>query len=136
MKKYLPLLLGFVLVLSACKSQSLQLTGQWKLIAYGSLQSMTTPTDDSEAGLTFGDDGTVTGNSGCNSLGGEYKVEDKKITFSEVTSTLMACDEALMNQESVFTQVMNGTAEFEIEDQTLAITNKDMVLVFTAVPAK
>lgn len=136
MKKYFPLLLIVVLILSACTSQASAITGTWKLIAYGPLESMTPAVADADASLTFGDDGTLSGSSGCNSLGGEYKVEDKTVTFSNVASTLMACDDARMAQESVVSQVLSGTAEWEIEDQTLAITNNDMVLVFSLVPAQ
>jgi len=136
MKKYILLLLMTVLVLSACTSQSSALTGEWKLIAYGPLESMNTSAGDTNASLTFAEDGTVSGNGGCNSLGGEYTVDGKTITFGELTSTLMACDDARMNQESIVMQVLNGTAEFEIEDQTLAISNQGMVLVFSQVPVE
>jgi heat shock protein HslJ len=136
MKKYIPILLVIILILSACTSQTSQLSGKWKLIAYGPLESMTPAIKDVDASLTFGDDGTVTGSGGCNSLGGKYDVKDKQITFEEVTSTLMACDEAVMTQEAIVTQVLTNTAEFEIEDQTLAITNNGMVLVLSAVSSK
>ena len=136
MKKYVPLLLIFVFVFSACSSQPTALDGDWKLIAYGPAESMTPAVTDVEATLTFGNDGTITGNDGCNSIGGKYEVEGKKITFSDLTSTLMACDDARMNQEGAFTQVLNGTAEYEIDDQTLAITNNGMVLVFSPASAK
>jgi heat shock protein HslJ len=136
MKKYLPLLLICILILSACQSPAAQLTGTWKLTALGPVESITTAVTDAEATLTFGDDGTVTGNSGCNSIGGEYKIEDKKITFDNLTSTLMACDDARMDQESTITQVLSGTADLEIEDQTLTITNNGVSLVFQRVAAK
>ena len=136
MKKYLLFLLLIVLLLAACTSQSSALTGEWKLIAYGPLESMNTSVNDTNASLTFAEDGTVSGNGGCNSLGGEYTVEGKTITFGQLTSTLMACDESLMNQETIVMQVLNGTAEFEIEDQTLAITNNGMVLVFSQIPTE
>lgn len=136
MKKYLLVFLMTILTLTACASQSSTLTGSWKLVAYGPLEAMTPAVSDADANLTFGDDGTVGGNSGCNSLGGEYQVEGNVITFGELTSTLMACDEARTAQESAFTQVLNGDAEFEIEDETLAITKDGMALVFSSVPAK
>lgn len=125
-----------ILILTGCTSKSSTLTGSWKLIAYGPLEAMTPAVSDAEANLIFGDDGTVGGSSGCNSLGGEYQVEGNVITFSELTSTLMACDDARTAQESAFTQVLNGEAEFEIEDETLAITNDGMALVFSSVPAE
>lgn len=136
MKKYIPFLLLVVVILSACTASSSSLTGTWRLVAYGPEESMTPAVSDAEAILTFGEDGAVGANSGCNSMGGEYQVEGNKITFSEMTSTLMACDDDRMAQESAFAQALNGTATFEIEDNTLAITNGDMVLVFSSAPAE
>jgi heat shock protein HslJ len=87
---------------------------------------------DARAKLTFGKDGTVGGSGGCNSLGGTYKVDGSQITFSDITSTLMACDDVRMAQESAVTQVLSGTATYEIDGNTLTLTNNDMVLVFTS----
>ena len=134
MKKYVPYLLILVILLSACTTQATSLIGKWKLISYGSADSLTAAVPDADAALTFSDDGTLTGSGGCNSLGGEYTVEGNQITFGAITSTLMACDEARSAQESAVMQVLTNTAEFELEDQTLTITNNSMVLVFTSVP--
>jgi heat shock protein HslJ len=131
-KKYLPLLLLCIVILFACTSQPSGLTGTWKLTAYGPLESLTPAVSDADAALTFGDDGTVTGSGGCNSLGGEYELNDSQITFSPITSTLMACDDARMAQENVVIQVLTNTAEFEIEDGTLTITNNGLALVLSA----
>jgi putative lipoprotein len=121
-----------VLLLSACasKSSGTALQGTWTLVSYGSLEELTPAVADSNAALTFGDDGTVSGSGGCNSLGGEYKVNGNQIAFGEITSTLMACEELRMAQESFVTQVLSGTAQFEVTDETLTITNNDRVLVF------
>jgi heat shock protein HslJ len=44
----------------------------------------------------------------------------------------MACEDERMAQEGVVTQVLTGTAEYEINGNTLTLTNNDLVLVFTA----
>ena len=136
MKKYVPFLLMLVVILSACTTPSFSLTGKGKLIAFGPAGSTTAAVPDADATLTFGEDGTVNGSSGCNSIGGEYTVDGNQLTFGPITSTLMACDEPRSTQESAVTQVLSDTAEFEIEDQTLTLTNDGVVLVFTAVPAE
>lgn len=125
-----------IVMLSACTSQGSTLTGKWKLVSYGPPDSMTAAVPDSEATLTFDDDGTVGGSGGCNSLSGTYEVSDQTVTFSEMTSTLMACDEPRMTQEAAVTQVLSGSAQFEIKDQTLTIENDGMALVFTALPTE
>ena len=125
-------LLVIGLLLTACAREENALTGDWELTAYGS-QGSTSPTvPDSEAGLTFSDEGTVTGNSGCNSLGGTYEVKGDQITFSTITSTLMACDESHMAQEAAVHQVLDSTATYSVEASTLTLTNDDMMLVFTS----
>jgi len=132
MKKYLLILLIMSLVVSACTPQTSSLVGTWKLTAHGPTDALTPAVTDAEATLTFGDDGIVGGSGGCNSLGGIYEVNGSQITFSEITSTLMACEDPRMAQEAFVTQVLSGTAEFEIENNTLTLTNNDKVLVFTA----
>ena len=134
MKKYLLILLLISLVMSACAAPtSSSLVGTWQLTAYGPTDALTPAVTDAEASLTFGTGGSVGGSGGCNSLGGVYEVNGNQITFSEITSTLMACEDPRMAQEGFVTQVLTGTAEFEIENNTLTLTNNDQVLVFTAV---
>jgi heat shock protein HslJ len=132
-KKYLLTLLVICLAISACTAKkegpSASLIGSWKLTSYSRADVLTPSVTDTEAGLTFKDDGTVTGNSGCNGLGGNYKVEGDQITFDQITSTLMACDDARMAQEGAVHQVLTDTAAFKIEGNTLTLTNKDIVLV-------
>jgi len=127
------MLLIICLAISACTAKNegstASLIGSWKLTSYSRADVLTPAVTDTEAGLTFKDDGTVTGSSGCNGLGGSYTVEDDKITFSEITSTLMACDDARMAQEGAVHQVLTDTATFKIEGNTLTLTNNDVVLV-------
>ena len=133
MKKYLITLLIICLAISACTAKnegsSTSLIGSWKLTSYSRADVLTPAVSGTEAGLTFQDDGTVTGNSGCNGLGGNYKVEGEQITFDQIVSTLMACDDARMVQEGAFHQVLANTATFKIEGNTLTLTNNDIVLV-------
>jgi len=132
-KKYLLILFVIFLVISACTAQepAASLTGTWKLTAYGPADAPTPAVEEAEAGLTFNEDGTVTGNSGCNGLGGTYTVEGDQVTFGEIVSTLMACEDPRMAQEDSVHQVLTDTATFKIEGNTLTLTNSDMVLVLT-----
>jgi putative lipoprotein len=131
MKKYLLLLLMISLTVSACTAErpSVSLTGSWKLTSYGPAGAPTPAVANVEAGLTFNTDGTVTGNSGCNSFGGSYAVNGDKVTFKEIISTLMACDDPRMAQEEAVHKVLTDTATFKIEGNTLTLTNNGMVLV-------
>lgn len=132
MKKYVLLYLLPGLLLGACGAQDAPLIGSWKLIAYGPEGSTNPAVEDTEAGLTFNEDGTVTGHSGCNGVGGEYTVQANQIEFGEFVSTLMACEDPIMEQEGAMHQILNGLATYEIDGNTLTLSKDGMVLVFTA----
>ena len=135
MRKYLLTLLAIGLAISACTARNegstAGLVGSWKLTSYGPVASPKPAVDGAAAELTFNKDGTVTGTSGCNGLGGNYKVEGDQITFDQIVSTLMACDDPRMAQEGAVHQVLTDTASFKIEGSTLTLTNNDNVLVLT-----
>ena len=107
------------------------LTGAWKLTSYGSAGSVSSAVADVEAGLTFNEDGTVTGTSGCNEFGGNYVTEGDQITFSEIVSTLKLCDTPLMGQEEAIQQVLTEMATYQIDGNILTITKDDRTLVLT-----
>ena len=138
MKKYLLILFMVCLVLSACSSgsKSASIAGTWKLTSYGAANSPTPAVSDVDASITFDVNGTLNGNGGCNSMSGDYKVDGNQITFGPIMSTLMGCDEPRMTQEGTVHQVLTDTASFKIDDNTLTILNKDMVLVFALVAAE
>ncbi len=139
MKKFLLMLLLVSLAVSACGAEpepgapqdSSSLIGAWRLTAHGPADAPVPAVEGVEAGLTFNEDGTVSGTSGCNGLGGDYSAEGNQITFGEFVSTLMACDDPIMRQEESAHKVMTGTATYTVEGDTLTITNNDTVLVFT-----
>ena len=133
MKKYMLLLVVIGLLAAACSAQdpAASLLGAWQLSAFGAADAPTPAVEVSEAQITFNEDGTVTGNSGCNEFGGSYTVEGDQITFSEIVSTLVACEDPRMIQEQAVYQVLTETATFEIDGNTLTLTNNDMVLVLT-----
>lgn len=132
MKKALLYLLIAGLVLSACSAGEKSLVGRWTLTAYGRAASPIPAVADSQASIDFKADGTLSGTSGCNGFGGDYKADGKQITFTGLVSTLMACQEPLMSQEGTMFSVLNGTAEYKIEDNKLTIQNQGIVLVFVS----
>ena len=136
MKKYLLIVLVLNLILSACSSQVSPITGSWKLTAYGSPDAPTPAVTEVDATLTFDADGKISGNDGCNSMSGQYEVSGDQITFSQVTSTLMACAEPQMVQEQAVYQVFSDAATFKLESGTLTIMKDNLVLVFTSVPTE
>jgi heat shock protein HslJ len=131
MKKYTLTLFVLSLLLSACGERDASLTSSWNLVSYGPAGSPVAAVEDSGAQITFNEDGTVAGNSGCNGFGGNYTVEGDQITFDQIVSTLIACEDPLMTQEQSIHQVVTDTAIYEIDGDTLTLTNNDLVLVLT-----
>jgi len=132
MKKYILLLLVVSALFSACTPQAKSMVGTWKLTGYGPETSPNPAVQDSGAMLTFKADGTLSGTSGCNAFGGEYKVQGIQITFGNLVSTLKACSDPLMEQEGAMYKVLSGTASYKINGDALTITNNGTVLLFSA----
>jgi heat shock protein HslJ len=134
MRKYLLVVCALALAISACSnsSTSTSLIGKWKLTSYGPADSPSASVPDVDATIEFDKDGNVTGNSGCNGFGGTYEVKETQITFSQIVSTLMACDDPRMSQETAVFQVLRADVEYKIDGNTLTLTKDKMVLVFTS----
>jgi heat shock protein HslJ len=48
--------------------------------------------DEQKPNLVFADDGAVSGSDGCNRLVGSWTLEGDAVTFSQLATTLMACE--------------------------------------------
>jgi len=49
--------------------------------------------ETTEPSLVLEDDGTLTGTDGCNQMNGEWTEEGDSVTFENVATTLMACED-------------------------------------------
>lgn len=68
-------------------------------------------------------DFTATGYTGCNSIQGHYSLEETNIKFNQMISTLKACPE--METEAAFLKVINATASFAFENNTLVVFDEN-----------
>jgi heat shock protein HslJ len=80
--------------------------------------------DNSHTTIEFGEDGKVSGDTGCNRYFGSYETTEKEgaamgITFGPLAGTRRACAPALMNQESDFYRSMASVRQWEIADTGL-----------------
>jgi heat shock protein HslJ len=118
------ILLATGLTLSACASPttSASLSGtSWVLVSYGRAGSQTPAASGIRTSLIFGADGQVSGSLGCNGFSGNYQVNDGKLDFGPLASTMMACQEPQMTQESSAFLVLTGTVRFTLDGSTLTI---------------
>ncbi|MDK2916462.1 MAG: hypothetical protein PWR25_1019 [Euryarchaeota archaeon] len=87
-----------------------------------------------EVTAAFGTDGRVTGSAGCNSYGGDYRLEGTSLSISPIEQTLKFClePEGIMEQEARFVDLLGSAAGYRIENGRLVITDAEGadVLVF------
>ena len=70
-------------------------------------------------------DGKLNGNVGCNSFGGDYKVNSDQLTFGPIVSTMMACLNQSGDQEMATLAVLQNTAKFTASGNTMTISSAD-----------
>ena len=113
-------------LLAACTgSASTSVTGDWRLVSYGSPGSPMPAAPDVDTSIIFGEDGKVNGNVGCNGFGGDYTVDGNTITFGPLVSTLMFCEGPVGAQETTTLNVFVENTSFMLDGDTLTITSAD-----------
>jgi heat shock protein HslJ len=67
------------------------------------------------------------GNAGCNGMGGNSVVDERasKITFSEVITTKMACDDDRMRLERAVLATLEGPVTYRIDADRLHLDGPD-----------
>jgi heat shock protein HslJ len=106
------------------KHVSNPITGSWILFSYnngkGAIQSVTS------GGVTtavFGSDNKLSGSGGCNQYSAVYKASGKNITISQSTSTMMACKDNIMQQETQYFSLLPTAATYETAGDQLTVFN-------------
>ncbi|MDN5787416.1 serine hydrolase [Pseudorhodobacter sp.] len=72
--------------------------------------------DNTNANLHFMADGSLTGNATCNGIIGSYDTSGDTLTITPTGTTMMACPEALMNQERKLLDLLPRVTGFEIDE--------------------
>jgi len=125
MKKLVVGLLALFVLAACAGGTSASVSGQWKLVSYGSASSQTPAAVNVDTNIEFGSDGKLNGNVGCNSFGGDYKVSGNQITFGPVMSTMMACLNQSGDQEMGTLAVLKDSAKFVMDNNKLTVTSAD-----------
>lgn len=88
----------------------------------------------------FGEDGTLSGNAGCNQYTTSYTVDGEAITIQPAASTMMMCaePEGVMEQETLYLQALTTAATYQVDGATLTLRTADgaMVANFTVAAAE
>ena len=76
-------------------------------------------------------DKRFTGNGGCNQINGNYTVEKSAISFSDVISTKMACNDLAF--ETTFLESLGNVNRFEMNGGDLYLkNNREILLILRA----
>ncbi len=70
---------------------------------------------DTKIELSFSD-GSVGIRAGCNAMGGQYWVDGHRLIVAELASTAMACEPALLEQDSLLRELVAGSPQLTISD--------------------
>lgn len=112
--------------------------------------SITNVWSDTEITLTFGDNGTISGSTGCNTYSGDFEVEGDYDEFVEgvpdendgqalvigpLAVTERGCDDRIMEQESDFLDILANTGRWLIARGELHLRTAEGRFLLEAQPA-
>lgn len=98
------------------------LEGEWLVTGYNTgNEAVTGPITGTELTATFTPDGQVSGNAGCNTYNGPYKLDGTSLTVGPLASTMMACDQAIMDQETQFLTALQTPTTVEPSGATVTL---------------
>jgi heat shock protein HslJ len=98
------------------------LRSDWTIENIGGKPTMT----EHKATLSFGTDAQLSGNGSCNRYFGSYTLSGEGLTISGLGSSMMMCEQPVMDQESLFLDTLRNTQRFEIApDNRLSLYTKD-----------
>ena len=79
--------------------------------------------------LDFGADGTVSGSDGCNRFSTSYTQDGSSLTIDQpMASTMMACEEPVMNQAAAYSAALAATTGFLGSERQLVLRDGDQIL--------
>jgi heat shock protein HslJ len=86
------------------------LEGEWLIEEIGGKAIVA----ESKPSMNFGPDGKLSGNGSCNRYFGPYALTGEGLKISNLASSMMACEQPLMDQERLLLKRLQETTRFEI----------------------
>ncbi len=116
---------------------TLSLTGtNWLVLSYNNGRgAVTTPQPETEMSAAFGDDGTISGSSGCNTFSGTYSVDGTTLSIGPLSTTRLACAEPVMEQEQAYLDALQASTQYELASDRLTLRNDDGAIQVDYLPA-
>jgi len=83
--------------------------------------------------ITF-QNGSLAARAGCNNMFGQYTVSGNVLNAPQLASTMMACDEALMKQDTWLAAFLASSPTWTYSSGTLTLTNGTDTIALTEAP--
>ncbi len=84
--------------------------------------------EGTELRIDFSEPGMIGVTAGCNSMGGAYTLEDGTLVAADMASTMMACDQALMDQDAWIADLLAEGVEVGVDGDTVTFTGGATVI--------
>lgn len=120
-----------VLLVFVPRKEAVLISSEWNATAVnngkGGVQSLLAGTTVT---AIFGEDGTVSGSSGCNKFSGKHEIDGNNIKIRPLAGTRMMCAEpvGIMEQENHFLKALENVSTFNIEGNSLELRNTNGAL--------
>jgi heat shock protein HslJ len=125
--------------LAVFNAQSNDLAGtSWIVTGYNNgKQAVVSVMAGTELTANFGTDGRLNGSSGCNTYNASYTTDGNKIAIGPAATTMMACEQAVMDQEQQYLAALATAATYRIDGSKLELRTADgaLAVTFTKAPA-
>jgi heat shock protein HslJ len=105
---------------------------RWYLVSHNNTYS--TP-GDQEPFVRFTEEGTMTGFTGCNTIGANFETNISQISFSNINASGQSCrDRALETQQAAILDVLGSARSYQLVDTAMQIVGDKGVLNFSLTP--
>ena len=78
------------------------------------------------------EDGRIAVQGGCNNLMGPYELDGDRLTAGPLASTMMACPDPLMAQDTWITDLLAGGVSVSLDGTTLTLSADDVTATLTS----
>lgn len=98
------------------------LEGAWNVTGYNNgAEAVVSPITGTTLTATFAEDGAVSGNAGYNTFNGRYTLDGTSLTVGPLATTMKACEQEIMDQETQFLTALQTPATVETSGATLTL---------------
>jgi heat shock protein HslJ len=114
------------------------LAGTWTITGVAAGDSLGSMLAGTEPTITFAEDGEVTMETGCNTVGSSWELDGDGLTMGPPRTTLMACVEppGVMEQEAALQLALESAARVEVAPRALTILDAEGAIAIVAVKVR